>query len=385
MDEAAVVRQAVERHLGAGGVHGAGWLVDRDGDVVGGVAGAHGPEGELPVTPRTIFRISSVTKPIVATLAAALVGDGVLDLDEPVDRLLPELADRRVLRDPDGRLEDTEPAVRPPTVRDVLEFRLGLGLDFAGPFPGTVLGALAERGLPVGPPAPQQSPPPDELLRILGEMPLQAQPGTRWLYNTSAQVLGVLLARAAGRPLAELLAERLLDPLGMHDTGFHVPPEQLARFGPCWIPGADGPTVYDAPDGQWSRPPAFADAGAGLVSTVADVHAFAAMLRDGGRAPDGTRLVAGSALDDMLAVHVGPLDADGRDGWGLGLGVCLTDLPDGRHAGSYGWDGGMGSSWWTDPVTGTIAILLTTDAWSSPQPGPVFRDFWAAAFGGGAA
>ena len=83
----------------------------------------------------------------------------------------------------------------------------------------------------------------------------------------------------------------------------------------------------------------------------------------------------------MLTARGGAHDADGREGWGLGIGVLLADLPDGRHAGSYGWDGGLGSTWWTDPVTDTVAILLTTDAWTSPQPTPVFTDFWTAAFG----
>nr|WP_304438212.1 serine hydrolase domain-containing protein [Cellulomonas sp. Root137] len=221
----------------------------------------------------------------------------------------------------------------------------------------------AERGLPVGPPAPQQSPAPDEWMRVVGSVPLAAQPGARWLYNTGAQVLGVLVARAAGRPLPELLAERLLDPLGMVDTGFHVPPDRLGRFGRQWL-GAD---VYDEVDGQWARPPAFPDAASGLVSTVADLHAFATSLR---AAPQA----------DMLTAQGGAHDEEGREGWGLGIGVLLADLPDGRHAGSYGWDGGLGSTWWTDPVTDTVAILLTTDAWTSPQPTPVFTDFWTAAF-----
>jgi len=351
------VGRAVASHLASGDVHDAAWLVDRAGDVVAGG------------TTDTIFRISSVTKPVVAALAMALVGDGTLDLDAPVDALLPELADRRVLRHPGGPLDDTVPAVRAITVRDVLEFRLGLGMDFDGPFPGPVLAALADRGLPVGPPAPRLNPAPDEWLRIVGTVPLQVQPGSRWLYNTGAQVLGVLLARAAGRPLAELLEHRLLSPLGMRDTGFDVPADRLSRFGPVWLGGE----VYDEARGQWSSPPAFADGAAGLVSTVADLHAFATMLRAGGATPDGTSLVPTARVTEMLTAS--------DDDWGLGLGVCRTDQPDGRHAGSYGWDGGLGSTWWTDPVTDTIAILLTTDAWSSPEPTPVFHDFWAAAFG----
>ena len=247
-------------------------------------------------------------------------------------------------------------------MRDVLEFRLGLGMDFAGPFPARCSARSRSRVCPSARPHRRRAPAPDEWMRIVGSVPLSHQPGSRWLYNTGAQVLGVLVARAAGRPLPELLAERLLDPLGMTDTGFHVPPDRLERFGRQWL----GPEVYDEPDGQWSTPPAFPDAAAGLVSTVADLHAFAS--------------TCARADPSMRTARHGEHDADGTEGWGLGIGVKLADLPDGRHAGSYGWDGGLGSTWWTDPVTDTIAILLTTDAWTSPQPTPVFNDFWAAAF-----
>jgi CubicO group peptidase (beta-lactamase class C family) len=353
------VGRTVAARVSSGEVHGAAWLVDRGGHVTSGIAG--------DAAPGSVFRISSVTKPVVGALAMALVDDGVLGLDDDVDEWLPELADRRVLRTPASPLDDTVPAERPITVRDVLEFRTGLGIDFAGEYPGPVLGALAERGLAVGPPAPQQSPPPDEWMRIVGGVPLSAQPGSRWLYNTSAQVLGVLLARAAGQPLPELLAARLLEPLGMLDTGFSAPAD---RLGTHWL-GA----VYDEADGQWARPPAFPDAAAGLVSTVADLHAFATMLR--GR---GATVLSPESVTAMTSAHVGAHDPDGHEGWGLGLGVFLSDAPDGRHAGTYGWDGGLGSTWWTDPVTDTIAILLTTDAWTAPQPTPVFTDFWREAF-----
>ncbi|WP_426593737.1 serine hydrolase domain-containing protein [Cellulomonas sp. McL0617] len=359
------VRAAVEGHIGDG-VHGAAWLVDRAGAVATGSAGSSGPDA--------LFRISSVTKPVIAALAMTLVDDGTLVLDDPVDHLLPELAERRVLRTPDAPLNDTVPADRPITVRDVLEFRLGLGMDFAGQFPGTVLGALVDRGLAVGPPAPQHGPGPDEWMRVVGGVPLSVQPGTQWLYNTGAQVLGVLVARATGQSLPDLLASRVTRPLGMRDTGFHVPADQLGRLGPVWM----GDQVYDQPEGQWSRPGAFPDAAGGLVSTVADLHAFATGLRDGALLPP-------EALTLLVAPAVGPHDPDGVEGWGLGLGVTVADRPDGRHAGSYGWDGGLGATWWTDPVTDTIAILLTTDAWTSPQPTPVFVDFWTAAFSAGAA
>jgi CubicO group peptidase (beta-lactamase class C family) len=219
-------------------------------------------------------------------------------------------------------------------------------------------------------------------MRRLGSVPLAYQPGERWLYQTAASVLGVLVARAGGVPLGELLGDRILAPLGMRSTGFCPPPSAIGRLGPHWAPGADGgaPQLYDPADGQWAVPPAFPDGGDGLVSTVDDLAAFAA-LSAGGIAGDGSRVLSGDAVRAMTTGRI-PTDEDGG-GWGLGLGVRLADEPGGRHAGSYGWDGGLGSSWWTDPVSGVTAILLTNQAWTSPTPPPVFVEFLRAAFGGG--
>ncbi|MBX9246817.1 beta-lactamase family protein [Actinotalea ferrariae] len=383
LDPGGAVRAVLERSVDRGELHGAVWLVERDGDVTAGALGAHGPGDERPLRRDSILRLSSVTKPVTGVLAAALVGDGDLDPAAPVDQWLPELADRQVLVDPAGPLDRTVPSPRPVTVADLLELRGGIGMDFTGPFPGPVLGALAAAGLPGGPPAPQEGPGPDAWIAAVGGVPLQHAPGTRWLYHTGLQVLGVLLERCSGTPLPELLAARLTRPLGMRDTGFQVPPEDLDRFGPQWLPGADGPVLYDPTDGQWARPPVFPDAAAGLVSTVDDLATLARAVLDGGRGPDGAVVVQPEALATAVQPRVGPLDPDGRDGWGRGLGVCLADQPDGRHAGTYGWDGGLGSSWWTDPVTRTTAILLTPDGWASPEPPPVYRAFWSAAFGGG--
>ncbi len=179
-----------------------------------------------------------------------------------------------------------------------------------------------------------------------------------------------------------MLSERLLTPLGMTATGFGVPAQQRGKLGPLWMPAEGGgePQVMDPADGQWASPPAFPDAGDGLVSTIGDVAAFAAMLRAGGTA-GGQRLLSAEAVRAMTTGRVGPTDPDGS-GWGLGIGVRERDEPGGRHAGSYGWDGGLGTSWWTDPVSGVTAILLTNQTWTSPQPPAVFTDFWSAAFGG---
>ncbi|PWW21182.1 CubicO group peptidase (beta-lactamase class C family) [Geodermatophilus normandii] len=371
------IERVVAGAVAAGAVPGAAWLVRRGDEVARGAAGTHTPGGGDPVRPDTVFRIASVTKPVVATAALTLVDDGTLALDEPVDRLLPELAGRVVLADPADAGAGTVPARRPITVRDVLTFRLGLGIDFTAPWPTPTVRALGETGLPTGPPQPQAAPPPDEWLRRVAGVPLAYQPGERWLYHLGASVLGVLVARAAGRPLPEVLAERVLVPLGMADTGFGVPAAARDRLGPHWTPpGEDGARdLYDAADGQWATPPAFPDGGDGLVSTVDDLAVLARVLLAGGEP-----VLREDTVRAMLAEQAGPVDDEGG-GWGLGLGVRRTDEPGGRHAGSFGWDGGLGSTWWTDPVTGTTAVLLTNQMWSSPAPPEVFDAFRAAAFG----
>jgi CubicO group peptidase (beta-lactamase class C family) len=376
------IEDAVAGAVAAGEVPGAAWWVGRHGEPVStGAAGVHAPGTDHVVRPDTVFRIASTTKPVVAAAAMVLVDEGVLELDGPVDGLLPELADRRVLADPTDPEAGTVPAERPITVRDVLTLRLGIGLDFTAPWPSPALAALAEAGLPVGPPAPQAAPRPDEWMRRLGTVPLAHQPGSRWLYHLGASVLGVLVSRAAGRPLPEVLDERVLRPAGMRDTGFGVPAAARDRLGPHWTPpGPEGAReLYDPADGQWSSAPAFPDGGDGLVSTVGDLAAFAGVLASRGCAADGTRVLSEAAARAMTTEQVGPVDDEGG-GWGLGIGVRRTDEPGGRHAGSYGWDGGLGSSWWTDPVTGTTAVLLTNQMWASPQPPPVFDAFRRAAF-----
>ena len=385
MDEPAgrSIEQAVTGAVAAGQVPGAAWWVGRNGGVITrGAAGEHAVGSGHAVRPDTVFRISSMTKPVVAAVAMALVDDGVLALDDAVDGLLPELADRQVLADAADPDAGTVPAARPITVRDVLTFRLGLGIDFTVPWPAPSMAVLASAGLPVGPPAPQTAPEPDEWMRRLGSVPLAFQPGARWLYHVGASVLGVLVARAAGRPLPAVLAERITGPLGMTGTGFGVPAAARDRLGPHWTPPGPGGAreVYDPADGQWARPPAFPDGGDGLVSTVDDLAAFSRMLLAGGRGPDGSRVLSEGSVRAMTTEQVGPVDDEGG-GWGLGIGVRRADEPGGRSAGSYGWDGGLGSSWWTDPATGVTAVLLTNQMWASPQPPPVFDAFRAAAFG----
>jgi CubicO group peptidase (beta-lactamase class C family) len=324
----------------------------------------------------------------VAVAALMLVERCAIRLDEPVDRVLPELADRQVMRDPAGSIDDAVPADRPITVRDLLTFRMGLGMDFAAPWPQPPLEAMAALDLGAGPPAPARARAPDEWMRRLGTLPLAHHPGTRWMYHTSADVLGVLVARAAGQPLDVFLREQIFDPLGMRDTGFSVPADALHRFGPCHVtdPETGARQVYDAVDGQWSRPPAFPAGGDGLVSTVDDFAAFASMLRAGG-VHGGHRLLARPTIEAMttnqlpvesLAV-AGP-SADGSQGWGFGVGVHLRRTGTDRGAGAYGWDGGLGSSWANDPAEDLTGVLLTDQMWNSPTPPAVCNDFWTCAY-----
>ncbi|WP_166442024.1 serine hydrolase domain-containing protein [Nakamurella flava] len=366
------------------------WVGGVDGPLSRGAVGRQGTDRrDASISVHTPFRWSSVTKPVVAALALALLDEGTLTLDAPVDRWLPELADRRVLSEPltpdtDVATAGTVPARRPILVRDVLEFRLGWGMDFTGPWPDPLLVAMAGAGLAAGPPAPQVNPEPDEWLRRLGRFPLARQPGEQWRYHTGASVLGVLLARAGGAPLPELLQRRVLGPVGMTGTAFWADAD---RLGPHWAPAA-GPdprtpalACYDPADGQWSRPPAFPDAGDGLVGPVDDLAALARTLLAGGVTPDGRRVLSTGVVAAATRSRIGPIDQDGA-GWGLGMGVRHSATPDGRSAGSFGWDGGMGASWWVDPTTGRIGVLATNLLWSSPQPPPVFGEFWSLAFGG---
>lgn len=350
------------RHVDSGEIPGLVALVARDGDVRVETSGRLRVGGP-PVERDSIFRISSMTKPVVAAAALLLVDDGLIGLDEPVDRLLPELADRRVLRRLDAGLDETVPAHRPITVRDLLTFRLGFGIVPAPPGTYPVQRAAEDLHLGQGAPGAQAPPAPDEWLRRFATLPLLHQPGERWMYGTGSDVLGVLLARAAGTSLPELLHDRVLGPLGMRDTGFGVPAGSIHRLATLYRPG--GEVSDDPATGAWSRPPEFPQGAGGLVSTVDDYLAFDEALRTCGLLP---RAVVAEMTRDQLE----PGQGDGvflDEGFGWGFGVAV------RADGRYGWDGGLGSSWHHHPGTGVTGILLTQVEWTQGPPA-VWRDFW---------
>src|SRR2546427_4519481 len=242
-------------------------------DAIGTGAIEDGP----PMRRDTIFRISSMTKPITAVETMILVEECQVRLDEPVDRWLPELAERQVLKRLDGPLDDTVPTNRPITVRDLLTFRMGFGQMMAPPDAYPILKAANEQQIGMGPPSPSTQPAPDEWMRRLGTLPLMHQPGEKWMYNTGSDVLGVLIARASGQPLETFLRERIFEPLGMKDTSFSVPAGTLGRFATSYSiePAGGAIEVFDpAAGGQWTSPPAFPSGAGGLGSTGDDFLAF---------------------------------------------------------------------------------------------------------------
>ena len=374
-----------------GEVPGLVTLVSRRGAVHVDVIGMKAVEGLDPMRRDTIFRISSMTKPITAAATMILVEECKVRLDEPVDRLLPELANRKVLKGLDGALDDTVPANRPITVRDLLTFRMGFGQMLAPPDAYPILKAASELQIGMGPPAPSATPAPDEWMRRLGMLPLMHQPGERWMYNTGSDVLGVLLARASGQPLETFLREHIFEPLGMKDTGFSVPEAKLDRLVTgYWTNFETGAVeLYDeARGGQWSRPPAFPSGAGGLVSTIDDYLAFGQMMLSQGK-HGNERILSRLAVETMTTDQLTPeqkaasgLVPGSFDSHGWGFGVSIVTRRDDVAAvpGRFGWDGGLGTSWYSDPREDMVTILMTQRAWTSPSPPDICLDFWTLAY-----
>ena len=375
-------------HVEAGSLPGLVTLVAHGDEVHVDAIGAPSFESETPLQRDAIFRIASLSKPITAAATLSLVDEGLLRLEQPIDELLPELADRRVLRAIDAELDDTLPAKRPVTLEDLLSYRLGLGSVMAPPGSYPIQRAEAELGLHSisGPPWPPVAHDPDSWMAALGSLPLIHQPGERWLYNTSAQVLGVLLARACGRDLERVLRERILDRLGMADTGFTVPAEQLGRLTTAYRPDPEGEQLRvldDAGDSWWGRPTSFPDAGGWLVSTVDDYWSFVSMLLAGGAGPDGPVL----APETVALMTTDRLTPDQRaaaalflgdhGGWGLGLSVPAAGAGPHLLPCGIGWTGGSGTTWRSSVTSGVTGILFGQRGLTSPALEPLARDFWA--------
>lgn len=378
------VRGLLERRVDSGFVPGAMAVLARHGEVhieATGNLAFEGAGSRTPMAGDTICRLGSMSKPIVAACAMTLVEDCTLRLDDPVDEFLPELADMTVLADPDGPLEDTVAAKRPITLRDLLSYTLGTGMVPAEPGTIPISDALDALG----------EPPPDEWVRRLGTLPLVYQPGERWMYDTAADVTGVLIARATGMSFGDALRERLCDPLGMKDTAFSVGGESIGRLATAYerdnAPTGE-PVVEIGPDGRWSQPPAFESGGGGLVSTADDCLAFAAALLAGG-SHHGERVLSRPSVTLMTSDQLTPAQKAvsgfrpgyfDNMGWGFGMSVITRRTHLGPSVGSYGWPGFYGTAWYTDPAEDLTTIFIMQRAHAGDQSLPMWHDFWTAVY-----
>jgi CubicO group peptidase (beta-lactamase class C family) len=366
-------------------------LVSRHDEVHIETLGTLAFDNPAPMERKTIFRIASISKLVTAVAAMILVEECKLRLDDSIEPWLPELAHRRVLKSLSSDMDDTVPALRAITVRDLLTYRMGFGSVMAPPGTYPIQRFIREYRIGGdGAPRPSQTLPLNEWLHKLGSLPLMAQPGERWMYHVSADVLGALIARVSGQSLGAFLRERIFAPLGMEDTAFHVPAEKLDRLPAVYSFNHQSSKLdlFDDPaNSAWRSEPPFEAGGGGLVSTIDDLFAFASMMLNKGRR-GGQQILSRAAVELMTSDQLKPEQRAGSEiffgnysSWGLGVAVDIGREEVFHNPGRFGWNGGTGTTVYIDPAKGAIGILLTQRMMDSPQPPKVFTDFWTLAYG----
>jgi CubicO group peptidase (beta-lactamase class C family) len=365
-------------------------LVSHADDVHVEVLGTLSTNQTEPMERDTIFRIASITKPVAAVAAMILIEECKMRLEDPIERWIPELANRRVLRSLSSQIDETVPAVRPIKVLDVLNYCFGFGSIMAMPDTYPIQKFIRDYRIGGdGPLLPGQMPAPDEWLRKLGSLPLIAQPGERWMYQVSGDLLGVLVTRVSGQSFGRFMRERIFDPLGMKDTGFYVPREKMNRLPGFYRMNPETKELELCEENvksAWKTEPAFESGGGGLVSTVDDYFAFSRMMLNKGR-HNGQQILSRASVELMTSDQLTPEQRIGQEiffgsygSWGLGMGVDIKKTDVYRTPGRFGWDGGYGTSAYTDPAEQMIGILFTQRMMDSPEPPNVFTDFWTAAY-----
>lgn len=377
---------AMRGHVARGAVAGMVTLVALGEDVQAEAFGMADLDSGAQMRRDSLIRIASMTKPMLAAAALTMVEEGLIGLDESVERWLPELADRKVLRSIEGPLDDTVPARRAISLRDLLTLRLGIGVVMQPPGRYPIQQAMDEAGVAPGPVNPAVSP--EEWLRRLASLPLVHQPGEVWMYHTGFDVLTVLLARVAGKPLGEVMQERLFGPLGMVDTGFHVPTAKIGRLASAYVRdlGTGRLALFDpAAGGVYASPPAFP---CEVVSTADDVLAFARMLLACGR-HGGRRILSRPLIEEMTRDQITPEQKAASPffpgfwdttGWGLGLGIVTKPDHLSPEPGRYGWEGGLGTSLSIDPRRDLVTIFLSQRLMQSPDDVDIAREFQRLAY-----
>jgi CubicO group peptidase (beta-lactamase class C family) len=387
--QVARMHAAMKRHVSNGWVPGLVTLVSRRGREHVEVIGTQAFGSNAPMRRDSIFRLASVTKPITAVGAMTLVEECKLRLDDAVDEWLPELKDRRVLRTIESPLDDTVPAKRPISLRDLLTFRSGYGeVAFLSPT-SPIQKAMAEAGLPLS--VWPFAGPPDDFMKRLGSLPLAHQPGERWLYHMGSEILGVLIARVSGKSLSTFLGERIFEPLGMSDTGFYVPEAKLDRLTTCYATDfltGEVAVLDEARGGSAARPPAFESGAGGLVSTADDLLAFGQMMLNRGE-HRRERVLSRASVELMTTDQLTPEQKaaspffegfwDER-GWGFGVSMLTRRRDLAGVPGRFGWDGAFGTSWYVDPKEELVGVFMSQRRPGSLGLPAAELDFWTSAY-----
>jgi CubicO group peptidase (beta-lactamase class C family) len=358
------IRRDLQGFVDRGELAGIVALASRHGEIIfDEVMGCSNLETQAPMRPDTLFRIASMSKPITSVAALMLIEEGKIALDMPVSRFVPELANRLVLKNPAGPLDDTVAAHREITIEDLMTHRSGIAYGFLceDPLRSAYDAAVGD---PVMNPLTV-----DAWLSGLGTLPLTCQPGERFQYGHSSDVLGFLIGRIEGKPFRQVLRERILDPLGMPDTDFWLPLDKRDRLACIYGYDAGADHLKPVDIVMYDDPPAYTPGGGGLISSAPEYHRFVRMLLNEGEL-DGVRLLRPETVRMMRTNRLTPEQRlapfFGMPLWqksGFGLGVALVEDPIDNvygcgRAGSMNWPGIFGTWWQADPVEDVIMIFL---------------------------
>lgn len=357
------IRPVMQRYVDERLIPGAVTMVARQGKVVHfDACGYKEVDRQDPMQTDTIFRVASMTKPVVSLALMMLYEEGKFQLHDPVAKFLPGFANMQVMVDDGKGGQVTAPAKRQINIRHLLTHTAGFASEYLESFAGCSNKAYKEIVQPW-----DRSGTIDDFVERLAQAPLVCEPGEKWNYSRSTCVVGRLAEVMSGQTLKDFLQERIFDPLGMVDTHFFLPREKMSRFAASYKPGDDGRILLDDPDTDKSffldQNSRFYVGSGGLVSTAMDYFRFADMLMRGG-CSESTRLVSRKTIDLMVQNHTGNkhiwLSGAGY-GFGLGLGVMRDQGVSHKIVsnGSYSWGGMYCTYWWNDPVEQLFGMMLT--------------------------